>query len=102
MLERMGLRTPPCGVPLRVALNLHSSKYPAFKRFSISRKKRLSWIFSERIDSRIEGSRLPKHSEMSPSTNQVVPLHLRWISESAVWHPRPGLKPCDRSLNCGS
>ena len=23
-------------------------------------------------------------------------------SESAVWHPRPALNPCERSENCGS
>jgi hypothetical protein len=45
---------PPCGVPLWVALYFHSSRYPALSRFSISRRKRLSWIFFRRIDIRLD------------------------------------------------
>src|SRR6266704_3416132 len=50
MLDRIGLTTPPCGVPLRVALNFQSSRYPAVSRFSMSRMNRLSWIVSRRIE----------------------------------------------------
>ncbi len=50
--ERMGLATPPCGVPLSVALYFQSSRYPALSRFSINRRKRLSRIFSRSVDSR--------------------------------------------------
>src|SRR6266851_35562 len=39
MLERMGLTTPPCGVPLRVAWYVHSSRYPASNSPFISRRK---------------------------------------------------------------
>src|SRR2546426_9474465 len=77
MLERMGLTTPPCGVPLRVAWYVHSSRYPASNSPFISRRKRPSWIFSPRIDNRTEWSKLSKHAAMSPSTNQVVPSHVR-------------------------
>src|SRR5437870_7550474 len=60
MLERMGLTTPPCGVPLRVAWYVHSSRYPASNSPFISRRKRPSWIFSPRIDNMTEWSRLSK------------------------------------------
>ena len=44
----------------------------------------------------------PKQSEMSPSMNQVVPVQVFATSRSAVWQPRPGRKPWDRSENRGS
>ena len=34
--------------------------------------------------------------------NQVVPVQVRATSRSAVWQPRPGRNPCDRSENVGS
>ena len=44
----------------------------------------------------------PKQSEMSPSMNQVVPVHWFATSLSAVWQPRRERKPCERSENVGS
>jgi hypothetical protein len=49
-----------------------------------------------------EWSRLPKQSEMSPSMNQTVPVHLAATSLKAVWQPRPERKPCERPENRGS
>lgn len=43
-----------------------------------------------------------KQSAMSPSINQVVPVHRSATSLSAVWHPLPARKPCERSENRGS
>src|SRR6266536_284058 len=43
-----------------------------------------------------------KQSAMSPSMNQVVPVHVEAISSSAVWQPRPVRNPCDLGENCGS
>jgi len=40
----------------------------------ISRRNRLSWIFSAMIPIMMSWSRLPKQSEMPPSTNQIVPV----------------------------
>ena len=34
--------------------------------------------------------------------NQVVPVQVLATSRSAVWQPRPGRNPWDRSENCGS
>ena len=44
----------------------------------------------------------PKQSEISPSTNQVVPVHVLWMSRSAVWHPRFFRNPWDHLENRGS
>ncbi len=79
-----GVATPPCGAPLSVLWYCQSSRYPAFSMLRISRRKRLSRIFSARIPAIISWSRLPKQSEMSPSINHVVPVHPRCISRSAV------------------
>jgi len=43
-----------------VAFHRQSSKYPAKSMFAISRRNRPSWIFSDRIDSKTEWSKLPK------------------------------------------
>ena len=43
-----------------------------------------------------------KQSEMSPSMNQWVPFQTSTTSLSAVWQPRPGRKPWERSENRGS
>src|SRR5262245_61275261 len=48
----MGLTIPPCGVPLRVGCRFQSFMYPAWSSRSTSRRKRLSWIVSWRIDSK--------------------------------------------------
>jgi hypothetical protein len=34
---------------------------------------------------------------MSPSMNQVVPVQVLATSRNAVWQPRPGRNPWDRS-----
>ncbi len=49
----------------------------------MSRRNRLSWIFSARIDSMTSWSKLPKQSEMSLSINQAVPVHVSATSLSA-------------------
>src|SRR5208337_4293453 len=49
-----GVMVPPCGVPLRVGRYFHSSRYPALSRSSTRVRNRPSWIFSRRIDIRIE------------------------------------------------
>ena len=67
-----------------------------------SRRNRLSWIFSARIEIMTSWSRLPKQSAMSPSMNQAVPVQVWATSRSAVWQPRPGRNPWDRSENVGS
>jgi hypothetical protein len=51
MFERTGEAQPPCGAPLRVAFQTQSSRYPACSMFRNSRRNRLSWIFSARIES---------------------------------------------------
>ena len=84
MLDRIGEATPPCGVPLSVAFQVQSSRYPAVSMAHTSRRNRLSWIFSARIDSRTSWSRLPKQSEMSASMNQTVPAQVLATSRSAV------------------
>jgi len=71
-----GVLTPPCGVPLSVRLKRHSSRYPALRRFSISRRNRLSWIFSRMIVSMTSWSMLSKYAEISPSINHTVPFQL--------------------------
>jgi hypothetical protein len=43
-----------------------------------------------------------KQSAMSVSTNQVVPVQVLATSRSAVWQPRPGRNPWERSENVGS
>src|SRR5579863_2775506 len=101
MFERTGETTPPCGAPESVACHSHSSRYPAWSMLRNSLRNRLSRIFSARLDSKTSWSSDPKQSDMSPSMNQVVPVHFLDTSVSAVWHPRPGRKPCDRPENCG-
>jgi len=49
-----------------------------------------------------EWSKLPKQSARSPSTNQLVPVQVWATSRNAVWQPRPGRKPWERSENVGS
>jgi RNA-directed DNA polymerase len=44
-----GVTTPPCGAPDSVSWYRQSSKYPAVSMLRISRRNRLSWIFSPRI-----------------------------------------------------
>lgn len=43
-----------------------------------------------------------KHSAMSPSMNQTVPVHVLTTSRYAVWQPRQGRNPCEKSENAGS
>ena len=43
-----------------------------------------------------------KQSEISASMNQVVPAQVFATSRSAVWQPRPGRNPCERSEKQGS
>jgi reverse transcriptase-like protein len=93
---------PPCGAPLRVAFQVQSSKYPACSMLPSSRRNRLSRTFAPTIDSRIEWSRLPKQSAISPSMNQLVPVQIWATYRSAVWQPRPGRSPWERSENVGS
>jgi hypothetical protein len=79
-----------------------SSRYPASSMFRSSRRNRLSWIFSARIDIMTSWSSDPKQSEISPSISQAVPVQVLATSRSAVWQPRAGRNPCDRSENWGS
>ena len=102
MFERTGDTTPPCGAPLSVSWYFQSSRYPAFSICLMSRRNRLSWIFSDRILTITSWSKEPKQSEMSPSINHVVPVQVRSTSRSAVWHPLPGRNPCEWSENVGS
>jgi hypothetical protein len=39
---------------------------------------------------------------MSPSMNQVVPVQVLATSRNAVWQPRPGRNPWERSEKVGS
>ena len=102
MLDRIGDATPPCGTPLSVAFQTQSSRYPAGSMFRTSRRNRLSWIFSPRLDSMTSWSRLPKQSARSPSMNQAVPVQVFATSVNAVWQPRPGRNPWERSEKVGS
>jgi hypothetical protein len=70
--------------------------------FWISRRNRLSWMFAASVVIMTWWSSDPKQSAMSPSMNQVVPVHVVATSRSAVWQPRRGRNPWDRSENCGS
>src|SRR2546421_5623467 len=102
MLDRIGETTPPCGAPLNVACHTQSSRYPALSMPLMSRRNLLSWIFVASVESITSWSRLPKQSEMSPSISQVVPVHVLTTSVNAVWQPRRGRNPCDRSEKDGS
>src|SRR6266498_5223934 len=60
MLDRTGETTPPCGAPLNVAFHTQSSRYPALSICLMSRRNRLSLIFSASMESMTSWSRLPK------------------------------------------
>lgn len=102
MLDRTGEATPPCGAPLSVAPHVQSSKYPAVSMLRTSRRNRLSWTLSANVWIMTSWSSDPKQSAMSPSTNQVVPAQVLATSRSAVWQPRLGRNPWDRSEKVGS
>ena len=75
------------GTPVKYgdpAFHIQSSRYPALSIPLISRRNRLSWMFSARTDRMTSWSSDPKQSEMSPSMNQMVPFQVCWISVSAV------------------
>lgn len=72
----LGLNIAPCGLPLKVTLYRHSSKYPEVSKFSINLRKRLSLIFSFRVSRRIEWSSESKHCAMSPSVKPFCPYPL--------------------------
>lgn len=102
MFDRTGETPDPWGAPERVAPQVKSSRYPASSIPLTSLRNRWSWTRSAKMPRSTSWSRLPKQSLMSVSTNQAAPVHTRCISRSAVWHPLPGLNPCDRSENPGS
>src|SRR3954447_7624352 len=93
MLDKIGETTPPCGAPEYVACHVKSSRYPA-RSMPATRPKNLpSWMFSARMSSMTSWSRLPKQSAISPSMNQVVPVHVESdLIESRMAtspHPEP-------------
>ena len=89
---------PPCGAPLSVSRSIPSPPGTRLSACSvISRRNRLSWIFSASIPRRISWSKLPEAVGDVSFDKPGGPGPGVWISRSAVWHPRPFRNPCDRS-----
>src|SRR2546425_3193692 len=101
MFASMGDSMPPCGVPLYVLLNFHSSTYPALHIFLMTLRNFVSSIFFSNNTMRMLWSMLSKKPSISNSMNHLVPVQYP-ICLSAVWHDLCILNPFEQSLNAGS